>query len=79
MNKPAARVHTLYEGMTYEPKHYRSEGYNQAIDDYEKHLPTLDEIEEFIQLYSMDMGTYLSLEDDGRLAKAIYNRQQGEK
>ena len=33
--KPKKKVTTIYEGMQYEPKHYKMLGYNQGIDDYE--------------------------------------------
>lgn len=61
---------------------YLVEGYNQAIDDYEKFLPSEEEIEKILFEYTFDIGGagcgagYGMNVDDA--AKAIHKRIRGE-
>jgi len=54
-------------------KEFISLGYNQACDDWEKHLPSEEEIEKIIRFQCFEIGDI-----SRRLAKAIHKRIRGE-
>ena len=74
MKKPEFQNPNAMYGKTYHDKCCRAFGYNEACDDYEKFLPTEEEIEDICKRFKVSEV----LGQRHKLAVAIHKRIKGE-
>lgn len=79
IKKPEKKVVTKYKECSVCGDRYINEkdaGYNQACDDYEKFLPSEEEIRQILETPNFDISLNDKLKED--LAKAISKRIRSE-